>query len=95
MEINYGFCPMCGAPGFSRERRPNGDDVCERGHKYPSLNAVREPSYLGQWVHKITNTIIEVIADYRGHLLTGVISRPFDEPKLLDKENFTDHYKRV
>lgn len=37
----YGFCPQCGAPGKMRERRPNGDDVCERGHKYPSRTALR------------------------------------------------------
>lgn len=35
----YGYCPMCGAKGVSRERRPNGDDKCEHGHAYPSLSA--------------------------------------------------------
>lgn len=36
----YGRCPLCGAPGVSRERRPNGNDRCEGGHVYPSANAV-------------------------------------------------------
>ncbi len=35
----YGFCPQCGAAGLFRERRPNGDDTCDNGHKYPSLEA--------------------------------------------------------
>lgn len=35
----YGFCPECGAPGVSRERRLNGDDICQAGHKYPSASA--------------------------------------------------------
>lgn len=32
----YGFCPICGSPGIQRERRPNGDTLCENGHKCPS-----------------------------------------------------------
>lgn len=35
----YGYCPVCGAVGVSRERRPNGDDKCANGHTYPSLKA--------------------------------------------------------
>lgn len=34
--LPYGTCPKCGSPGVSRERRPNGNDKCERGHLYPS-----------------------------------------------------------
>jgi len=41
--IGFGFCPICGKPGKSRERRPNGDDRCEDGHAYPSSNALMEP----------------------------------------------------
>lgn len=36
----YGRCPLCGAFGVSRERRPGGNDTCERGHVYPSEKAV-------------------------------------------------------
>lgn len=35
----YGHCPHCGAPGLSRERRPDGNDTCEKGHIYPSAAA--------------------------------------------------------
>jgi hypothetical protein len=38
----YGFCPICGAPGSQRERRPNGNDRCAKGHEYPSASAVSE-----------------------------------------------------
>ena len=35
----YGYCPRCGAPGKYRERRLDGDDTCENGHKYKSTNS--------------------------------------------------------
>ena len=35
----YGYCPECGAKGVMRERRPNGNDKCEKGHTYPSNTA--------------------------------------------------------
>ncbi len=35
----YGFCPICGSKGVSRERRLNGDDRCAQGHRYPSSTA--------------------------------------------------------
>lgn len=36
----YGFCPFCGQPGISRERRLNGYDKCKGSHNYPSRNAI-------------------------------------------------------
>lgn len=30
----YGFCPTCGEPGVSRERRIDGFAECENGHKF-------------------------------------------------------------
>lgn len=36
---SYGYCPECGMPGVERERRPDGNDRCSRGHVYPSRNA--------------------------------------------------------
>ena len=42
-ESVYGFCPKCGSPGVSRERRPNGNDRCENGHVYPSKEATLRP----------------------------------------------------
>lgn len=38
----YGYCPLCGAPGLTRERRPNGNDRCILGHEYPSRDALKE-----------------------------------------------------
>ena len=45
-ETPYGFCPICGAPGLSRERRPNGNDHCAKGCTYPSKDAVRASDYI-------------------------------------------------
>jgi hypothetical protein len=39
----YGYCPICGAPGVTRERRPDGNDECAKGHKYPSRQATIAP----------------------------------------------------
>ena len=39
----YGFCPICGSPGRLRERRLDGNDVCEKHHSYPSKDALPEP----------------------------------------------------
>lgn len=36
----YGYCPKCGAPGKYRERRPYGNDRCEKGCVYPSAESV-------------------------------------------------------
>lgn len=36
---DYGFCPVCGEPGETRERRPFGNDTCRLGHLYPSKDA--------------------------------------------------------
>ena len=36
----YGYCPKCGAKGKARERRLNGNDICENNHIYPSKDAV-------------------------------------------------------
>lgn len=43
-EHPHGFCPECGAPCIARERRPNGNDTCERGHKYPSRTVIMDSS---------------------------------------------------
>ena len=36
----YGYCPKCGQPGVSRERRPDGNDRCGNGHTYPSSESL-------------------------------------------------------
>lgn len=38
--VGYGRCPTCGAECISRERRPNGNDMCSRGHTYASSTPV-------------------------------------------------------
>ena len=39
-ETTYGTCPICGAPGVTRERRLlHGVDRCATGHVYPSVEA--------------------------------------------------------
>jgi hypothetical protein len=39
----YGYCPICNAKGLSRERHPNGSDVCTNGHIYESKYALTTP----------------------------------------------------
>ena len=41
MQTAYGFCPECHAPGVVRERRPNGNDVCQAGHQLAPLGLER------------------------------------------------------
>lgn len=41
--IGYGYCPQCGSPGVSRERRINGNDQCGNGHVYPSRASLKSP----------------------------------------------------
>jgi len=40
-ESPYGFCPVCGGLGVSRESRLRGNDSCVNGHTYPSSSSVR------------------------------------------------------
>ena len=52
--MSYGFCPTCGGPGLSRERRLNGNDRCGRGHVYPSKDALGSTGdYLAECNDKI------------------------------------------
>jgi hypothetical protein len=46
----YGHCPVCGAKGVTRERRPDGDDRCANGHTYKSIHATTPPVAQRQWV---------------------------------------------
>jgi hypothetical protein len=40
----YGYCPRCDAPVKSRERRPNGNDVCLNDHCFPSAYTLDAPA---------------------------------------------------
>jgi len=42
IDNKYGYCPKCGSPGRTRERRPNGNDRCYLGHVYPSRTALEK-----------------------------------------------------
>jgi len=46
---SYGFCPECGEPGYSRERRLGGYTFCIAGHKWKS----KEPYKLKRSKEKI------------------------------------------
>ncbi|USN15543.1 hypothetical protein KIKIMORA_04250 [Brevundimonas phage vB_BpoS-Kikimora] len=40
-----GYCPHCGDDGMSRERRPDGNDTCRKGHTYPTSHRyLHEPT---------------------------------------------------
>jgi len=39
----YGYCPVCGAKGTSRERHPDGNTSCVNGHKYKSRDTLSAP----------------------------------------------------
>lgn len=39
------FCPICGQPESSRERRPDGDSFCTAGHKYKSSRAITKKEF--------------------------------------------------
>jgi hypothetical protein len=49
----YGYCPICNDMGKARERRPNGNDYCVKGHSYPSASAL--PSPLGGYCEECHN----------------------------------------
>jgi hypothetical protein len=38
----YGYCPHCGSPSLTRERRPNGNDSCYGLHVYASNSTLTE-----------------------------------------------------
>lgn len=39
----YGYCPICNDEVKMREKHPNGNDVCVRGHTFASRNALPNP----------------------------------------------------
>lgn len=63
MSAVYGFCPICGAKGHSRERRPNGNDKCEAGHTYPSKDAVLNDKSIDDGSHKFNTQQLEDLID--------------------------------
>lgn len=39
----FGYCPHCDQPSISREKRPNGNDECKNGHRYPTTASIETP----------------------------------------------------
>jgi len=63
----YGHCPMCGAKGVSRERRLNGNDLCESGHIYPSRDSTTPPKREWIWLSDADiRETIDSICQYNG-----------------------------
>lgn len=59
------YCPICGAPEKTRERRPRGNSFCEAGHSYSSFAALDEPQ-------KLYTELSDVPSKWNGHArLTG------------------------
>jgi hypothetical protein len=64
----YGYCPQCGARGVRRERRLNGDDICEAGHTYPTAQSHSQP-------YKLIDRLTRENADLRATLAAAENAR--------------------
>lgn len=51
--MSYGRCVTCGGKGVTRERRPNGDTVCENGHRHSSASFDRHAAGFDAAVEEI------------------------------------------
>jgi hypothetical protein len=60
-----GYCPVCGAPGWLRERRPNGNDTCTNGHKYPSASCLQTPNNTGRKDNPMSSEPYQLLFDAR------------------------------
>ncbi len=94
----YGFCPVCGAPGETRERRANGNDTCENGHTYPSKDAIMEkPTDKGKFIKPVSDikkVHVGVVLDRSSSMssISGEIVDSFNEQlkKLVEKSKEID-----
>jgi len=80
----HGYCPICGSKGVSRERRINGNDTCENGHVYPSVDSLNKPPK--SFEDKIKELVEEIDYDLYKDLF---IYQPEDGDKLIE------HAKRI
>jgi hypothetical protein len=76
----YGHCPVCGAKGVTRERRPGGDDRCANGHTYKSIHATTPPAAQRQWVGLTEDEIEKLRESFATRPAIGAI-----EAKLKEK----------
>lgn len=56
----YGYCPICGSAGNTRERRLDGNDTCINGHTYKSSDAQAVPkcSTCPYWVDNFCQNLL-------------------------------------
>jgi hypothetical protein len=54
-----GVCPYCYSAVIGRERRLNGDDTCEKGHKYPSRLTLTKTNKLDHVIAQVKNLVLE------------------------------------
>ena len=66
--MTYGKCPLCGAPGISRERQPNGNDKCSNGHTYPSRTAIPNAACRVWQTAKSIDNMAETMLRYSANL---------------------------
>lgn len=76
----YGLCPVCGQPGFARERRPNGNDTCPNGHTYPSRDAVADKSMTTPTPRTIAQQLRDLDARY---IPTGAMGQIVHEQGII------------
>lgn len=81
----YGYCPICGAPGVGRERRMDGNDMCSNGHTYKSSLAVNDANPIKGPLPrpKNTNPVLSFIDEYLCH-------GGFFNPELMSPEKVRD-----
>lgn len=56
----FGYCPVCGTAGHSREPGANGNDRCASGHDYPSRTALHAPLPAGADPLPTTDTALRI-----------------------------------
>ena len=92
--IGYGLCPKCGENVSIRERRPNGNDNCENGHVFPSIETL--PYEKGKEMMNYENLIFNCLNAHSnendGKCLIAIIKReipgkmPEKEIKLYERD---------
>lgn len=101
-----GYCPFCGAKGWMRERRPNGNDQCENRHTYPSVDALKEPVYAWQksyldefkngFNHRLSNEELDMLRFLENNRLDDVLTAHHSSVILgsLVAKQFAEYYRK-
>jgi len=64
MTAAYGYCPQCGAKGWTRERRPFGNTTCVNGHTYPTVTALNAPPAMPFVAAELRGPLVIAVADH-------------------------------